>query len=70
MTGKIFQKTVAIGIEALDTVIEENQDNHPLQTQKDNSLNYRNVGLGVMGVCKLSNETRNKIRLIRIKEFC
>lgn len=44
-----FRKLVRIGVKALDDIIDENADNHPLQEQKENSLNYRNIGLGVMG---------------------
>jgi ribonucleotide reductase alpha subunit len=44
-----FDNTIRIGLNALDVIIDENANNHPLQEQKDNSINYRNVGLGVMG---------------------
>lgn len=44
-----FEKAIKIGVEALDTLIDENADNHPLEAHKINSLNYRNIGLGVMG---------------------
>ena len=45
-----FRKAINIAIEALDDLIDENADNHPLEVQKINSLNYRNIGLGLMGV--------------------
>lgn len=45
-----FYNSIPIAIEALDTIIEENADNHPLKEQKENSTNYRNIGLGVMGL--------------------
>lgn len=44
-----FIKAIHIAIKALDDIIDENANNHPLPAQKDNSLNYRNVGLGVFG---------------------
>ena len=44
-----FQDAVKIGIEALDKIIDENKDGHALQSQKEFSLRWRNVGLGVMG---------------------
>jgi ribonucleoside-diphosphate reductase alpha chain len=50
---KDFKNAVRIGVEALDAVIDENADNHPLKEQKENSLNYRNIGLGVMGYANM-----------------
>lgn len=44
-----FHRDIAICIEALDIIIDENQDNHALEEQKRLSLAYRNIGLGVMG---------------------
>lgn len=44
-----FEKAVRIGVEALDDIIDENLKNHALQEQADNSKNFRNIGLGVMG---------------------
>lgn len=44
-----FEKAVKIGIESLDLIIDENQNNHALEEQKTQSLNFRNVGLGIMG---------------------
>lgn len=45
-----FCKAVSIGIEALDKIVDENKDNHAIQAQRDMSLKYRNIGLGVMGL--------------------
>lgn len=44
-----FDKAIYIAIEALDNIIDENLERHALKEQADNSKNYRNVGLGVMG---------------------
>lgn len=44
-----FKDAIRVSIEALDTLIDENADNHPLEVHKINSLNYRNIGLGLMG---------------------
>lgn len=44
-----FKKAVHIGIRALDKLIGENASRHPLQAQRDISIKYRNIGLGVMG---------------------
>lgn len=48
-----FEKSVRIGIEALDTIIDENLHRHALKEQSKNSSNYRNVGLGVMGYANM-----------------
>lgn len=44
-----LKKTIKIAVRELDLLIDENADNHPLEIHKTNSLNYRNIGLGVMG---------------------
>ena len=53
-----FSIAVDEGIRVLDEIIDENEDNHALKEQKEMSLNYRNVGLGIMGMwdmlCKLN----------------
>ena len=53
-----FKIAIEEGIRALDEIIDENKDNHALREQKEMSLNYRNVGLGTMGMwdmlCKLN----------------
>lgn len=53
-----FAKAIDIGVRALDEIIDENKDNHALNDQKEMSLNYRNIGLGTMGMwdmlCKLN----------------
>lgn len=43
-------KAVDISIEALDFIIDENMDRLPLEVHKINSRDYRNVGLGCMGI--------------------
>lgn len=40
---------ICTAVEALDTIIDENYNNHALKEQADNSVNFRNIGLGVMG---------------------
>lgn len=45
-----FVQTIRIAVEALDTVLDENIDNHPLKEQRDMTFNYRNIGLGIMGL--------------------
>lgn len=44
-----FHCAVEVAVEALDNIIDENLNNHALKEQSDNSFNYRNIGLGIMG---------------------
>ena len=44
-----FCKTVTLGIQYLDKIVDLNADRHPLPEQRENSLNYRNCGLGALG---------------------
>lgn len=45
-----FSEDVRIAVAALDTIIDENLGNHALKEQKEMSYNYRNIGLGYMGL--------------------
>lgn len=48
-----FERAVKIAVRALDTIIDENLNHHALKEQADNSRNYRNIGLGVMGYANM-----------------
>lgn len=45
-----FIQTVHIAVRGLDEVIDENLDNHALPEQRLMAKNYRNIGLGIMGL--------------------
>ena len=45
-----FSEAVKIAIRGLDEVLDENMNNHPLKEQREMAYNYRNVGLGIMGL--------------------
>lgn len=45
-----FRKDVSIAIRALDSLIDENLKNHAMDEQREMSKNYRNIGLGIMGL--------------------
>ena len=45
-----FCRAVRIAVRALDTVLDENMNNHALPEQKEMAMKYRNVGLGIMGL--------------------
>lgn len=44
-----FTKTVKISVRGLDYIVDENMPNHPLEEQRQNAKDYRNIGLGVFG---------------------
>ena len=44
-----FVEAVHVRIRALDTLIDENYNRHPLKQQREMSFNYRNIGLGAFG---------------------
>ena len=48
-----FINAVGIAVEALDNIIDENIERHALKEQAENSRNYRNIGLGVMGYANM-----------------
>ena len=48
-----FVEAVEIAIVALDEVLDEGMDLHPLQEQRDSVFNYRQIGLGVMGIADM-----------------
>ena len=45
-----FRETTAIGTRFLDNVIDYNVDRHALEDQKQNAINDRRVGLGILGL--------------------
>ena len=45
-----FRETTAVGARFLDNVIDYNLDRHALEDQKQNAINDRRVGLGILGL--------------------
>lgn len=45
-----FINAVKISVRALDAVLDENLNNHPLEEQREMAECYRNIGLGIMGL--------------------
>jgi len=64
-----FIQDIPIMIRALDTLVDENANNHPIEAQKQNSLNYRNIGLGVMGYANALMKLGIKYGSQEAKEF-
>jgi ribonucleoside-diphosphate reductase alpha chain len=44
-----FKDDIGVALYTLDRLIDENLNNHAIVEQRNNSFNYRNIGLGVMG---------------------
>ena len=45
-----LKAAIKVIVPAMDRIIDENADNHALPEQKEMALNYRNIGIGVMGL--------------------
>lgn len=48
-----LKKTIDISVEALNDVLDEGLPLHPLQEQRDSVRNWRQIGLGVMGIADM-----------------
>ena len=46
----MFKKTVAIAVRALNKVLDEGLPLHPLKEQRDSVRDWRQIGLGIMGL--------------------
>jgi len=45
-----FKETVSVATRFLDNVVDYNLDRHALEVQKDNAINDRRIGLGILGL--------------------
>ena len=64
-----FSNAIKIAIRTLDKLIDENIDRHPIKEQRENSYNYRNIGLGVFGMADMLFKLRIKYGSKESKEF-
>ena len=48
-----YRNTIETSVEALDKVLDEGLELHPLQEQRECVANYRQIGLGVMGIADM-----------------
>lgn len=48
-----FKDTVRIAIRALNEVLDEGLEKHPLQEQRDSVRDWRQIGLGIMGLADM-----------------
>lgn len=48
-----FRDTVSIAVEALNNVLDEGLSLHPLQEQRDSVRDWRQIGLGIMGLADM-----------------
>ena len=55
-----LERVVRALVLAMDKIIDENADNHALIEQKNMAQNYRNIGIGVMGL----HDCLSKLRLV------
>lgn len=45
-----FIEDIKYVLKAMDDILDENLNNHPLESQKEMAYNYRNIGIGYMGL--------------------
>ena len=55
-----LERVVKALVLAMDKIVDENADNHALIEQKNMAQNYRNIGIGVMGL----HDCLSKLRLV------
>ncbi len=48
-----FEDAVQVAVEGLNEVLDEGLELHPLKVQRDNARNWRQIGLGVMGIADM-----------------
>ena len=48
-----FKCAVSVAVEALNDVLDEGLDKHPLQEQRDSVRDWRQIGLGIMGLADM-----------------
>lgn len=64
-----FSNDVTIAIEALNQVLDEGKDLHPLQIQKDTCNKYNQIGLGLMGLADALIKQNIKYGSKKAQEF-
>lgn len=58
-----FRNAVKICVRALNDVLDEGLPLHPLQEQRDSVRDWRQIGLGVMGIGRYANQAGSALRL-------
>ena len=48
-----FEKVVREGVVYLNEILDENEPNHPLKQQREMARDYREIGLGIMGMADM-----------------
>lgn len=49
----LFRSTVEVAVKALNEVLDEGIDFHPLKEQRDSAFDWRQIGLGIMGLADM-----------------
>lgn len=64
-----LKDAIHTGIYALDKIVDDNLPNHPLEVHRQNAKNYRNLGLGCMGLGTMFFKLGIKYGSIESKEI-
>jgi len=65
-----FRKTVAICIRGLNDVLDEGLPLHPLQEQRDSVRDWRQIGLGIMGLADMLIKMELEYGTREAMDFC
>lgn len=65
-----FSKAVDIAVDALDNVLEEGIEKHPLKEQRKSVSDWRQIGLGIMGLADALIKMRIEYGSPESVEFC
>lgn len=67
---KLFKEDVHVAVKGLNEVLDEGLPLHPLQIQRDTVRDYRQIGLGVMGIADMLIKMGVKYDSDRAQELC
>ena len=68
--GEDFRRTVGICVRGLNNVLDEGLPLHPLQEQRDSVRDWRQIGLGIMGLADMLIEMEMEYGTREAMDFC
>ena len=68
--GEDFRRTVGICVRGLNNVLDEGLPLHPLQEQRDSVRDWRQIGLGIMGLADMLIEMELEYGTKEAMDFC
>lgn len=65
-----FDNAISVAVEALNEVLDEGLEKHPLQEQRDSVRDWRQIGLGIMGLADMLIKMRVKYGSTESSRIC